>query len=320
MPSHVGGCRSRRELHALLGLRRPLPTLPDTVADHHVEHRDGVLVRRLMLQVGGYSVPCLLLTPEGSGPWPGVVAIHQHNGEFALGKSEPAGLAGDRTMAYGDAMARLGAVVLIPDLSGFEDRLDDARTGARAEQLEAFHLLTLGSTLQARHVEDVALCVSWLSQHPDVTGPIGVIGHSLGGQVAFFAAACDARIRAAVVSCGLGTLESFHRAGVLHNPAWYVPGLALAGDSPAVAALVENQSVWISAGETDPLFPIQGVRDAVAGFKAGTAELHVFAGGHNLPPAVSAEATAWLLGVLAEQRPSPGDGSRWVARHRPGRT
>src|SRR5665811_2605890 len=104
-------------------------------------------------------------------------------------RSEPAGLAGDRTMAYGDAMARLGAVVLIPDLSGFEDRLDDVRTGARAEQLEAFHLLTLGSTLQARHVEDVALCVSWLSQHPDVTGPIGVIGHSLGGQVAFFAAA-----------------------------------------------------------------------------------------------------------------------------------
>ena len=63
VPSHVGGCRSRRELHALLGLRRPLPTLPDTVADHDVEHRDGVLVRRLTLQVAGDSVSCLLLTP-----------------------------------------------------------------------------------------------------------------------------------------------------------------------------------------------------------------------------------------------------------------
>ena len=78
--------------------------------------------------------------------------------------------------------------------------------------------------------------------------------------------------------------------------------------------------MWISAGETDPLFPIQGVRDAVAGFRAGTAELQVFAGGHGLPPALSAEATGWLLGVLAAQRSSPGDGSRWVVRHRPGRT
>jgi len=62
VPSHVGGCRSRRELHALLGLRRPLSTLPDAVAEHHVEHRDGVLVRRLTLRVAGDSVPCLLLT------------------------------------------------------------------------------------------------------------------------------------------------------------------------------------------------------------------------------------------------------------------
>lgn len=41
-----------------------------------------------------------------------------------LGKSEPAGMAGNPDMAYGLALAKTGVTTLIPDLQGFEERRD----------------------------------------------------------------------------------------------------------------------------------------------------------------------------------------------------
>ena len=299
---------SRAEVRELLRIRRPLSTLPHATAMQTVQHEDGVLVRSFTLvPPDGEPVPCLYLTPDAPGPRPGVVAVHQHNAEFHLGKSEPAGLAGDSSLAYGIVLARLGAAVLVPDLRGFEERRRPRPDGT-GEQLDAFHLLTVGTTLQARHVEDVALCVTWLvDQGCDA---VGIIGHSLGGQVAFFAAACDERLRAAVISCGLATVASFARAGVLHNAAWYVPDLVAAGDCAAVAAVTSGQSFWVSAGDDDPLFPPSGVREAVGGFPEGAAVLRTFAGPHSLPPELMAEASHWLISILAlgdrdpEPRPS----------------
>lgn len=292
---------SRSAVRDLLRIRRPLSTVPQSADVRTVRHADGLHVSAMTLvPPEGDAVPCLYLTPDAPGPWPAVVAVHQHDGAFDLGKSEPAGFAGNPDLAYGAALARLGAAVLIPDLLGFEDRRR-ARPDVVGEQLDAFHLLTLGTTLQARHVEDVALCVSWLSEQGH--GPIGMIGHSLGGQVTFFAAACDERVRAAVISCGLGTVESFHQAGVLHNAAWYVPDLLLAGDTPGVAAVTSGQSFWVGAGEADPLFPVAGVREAADALPASSTVLRVFPGGHELPPAGGSEAYDWLLSALARADP-----------------
>lgn|GEM_PF-1542161 len=292
---------SRTDVQQLIGITRPLTTLPDGAPGPAVAERDGVLIRPLVLTTAaGDRVPALYLTPDGPTPWPAVVAVHQHGGNFALGKSEPAGLAGDPDMAYALAMARLGVAVLVPDLTAFEGRQGIRPGGAEGERLEAFHLLALGTSLQARHVQDVALCVSWLIAQDGVAEGIGLIGHSLGGQVVFFVAACDERVRAAVISCGLGTVTSFHAAGVVHNPAWYVPGIIPAGDSPAIAAVTAGQSFWISAGARDHLFPLDGVEQAVAGFPGGGAQLHVFDGEHGFPAAIADQATRWLAGELRD--------------------
>jgi len=51
-------------------------------------------------------VPALLLVPEhpcGAG----VVALHQHNSQWHLGKSEVAGLAGEPLQAFGPALAEI---------------------------------------------------------------------------------------------------------------------------------------------------------------------------------------------------------------------
>src|SRR6266702_3957981 len=66
-----------------------------------------------------------LLTPHGTPPpngWPAILAIHQHAGQFDLGKSEVVGLQGNQQQAYGLELCRRGYVVLCPDQLCFEDR------------------------------------------------------------------------------------------------------------------------------------------------------------------------------------------------------
>ena len=79
---------------------------------------------------GGERVPAWLLTPHGAVPtggWPALLAVHQHAGQYDLGKAEPAGLAGDPMYHYGQELCRRGYVVLCPDLLCFEERRYNTR-------------------------------------------------------------------------------------------------------------------------------------------------------------------------------------------------
>src|SRR5690625_1057949 len=51
-----------------------------------------------------------------------IISLHQHNNEYAHGKSETAGRAGHGHSAHGKALARAGFTVICPDFPGFEDR------------------------------------------------------------------------------------------------------------------------------------------------------------------------------------------------------
>lgn len=262
---------------------------------------DGVLIRSItVIREGRDAMPCLFLTPTTPAPWPGAVAVHQHNDQHFLGKSEPAGLAGDPTMRYGLELCKRGIAVLIPDLTGFEQRRGPWASDHAFEQFIAMNLLVEGSCLQARHIEDVSAAVSWLTAQAEVTGPLGMIGHSLGGQVSFFATACDARIQASVVHCGFGSIESFRTMNVLHNPGWYVPGMLGHGGTEGVASAIVNQSVLVSAATDDTYFPLWGVRDAVRGFRDGVATLRVFDGSHGMPAAELERSVDWLAARLRE--------------------
>jgi len=72
----------------------------------------------------------------------GVLVFHQHNSQWAIGKSEVAGLVGDSLQAFGPELARRGIVVLAPDSVGFESRLDTGtyrhEFGARIDQARWF--------------------------------------------------------------------------------------------------------------------------------------------------------------------------------------
>ena len=74
---------------------------------------DGYVELRVSYAGVEEEVPALLLVPNGAGPFPAVLAHHQHNSEWHLGKSEVAGLAGDPLQAFGPVLAR-SAILLDP--------------------------------------------------------------------------------------------------------------------------------------------------------------------------------------------------------------
>lgn len=290
----------RAQVAALLSIGRPESVRPTRVVAGPRERWRSVWRQCVVLVADdGHEVPCFFLTPARPPPWnSAVIAVHQHNNRFEWGKSEVTGLAGSPDMAYALELAERGVPVLAPDLNGFEDRRTSISDPSRAEQLVAWARITNRKTLQGLHAEDIALATSWLEDHVDIAGPLGIIGHSLGGQVAFFSLACDPRLRAGVISCGIGTLESLDAHSILHNPSWYVPGLRSAGDTPMVARALEGQQTMIVAGRSDPLFPFDAVESLAASFGDGVCEFVPFDGGHEFPARHRRMALDWLVAAL----------------------
>ena len=199
---------------------------------------EGVYTRALVTYnvEAGERVSAWLLMPQGAAPtngWPAILAIHQHDNNYDLGKTEPAGLAGNAMYAYGQEVCQRGYVVLCPDLLCFEERRPTRKVrqaniidDAGYERFEFTKCLLAGSCLQTKYLHDLTCAVDLLSSLPGVNRErLGVIGHSLGGLEALWLTWYDARITAAVSSCGFGLLRTLVRDGINHGFAMYVPGI-----------------------------------------------------------------------------------------------
>lgn len=262
----------------------------------------------------GERVAAWLLMPTGTAPqggWPAVLALHQHGGLFDLGKSEPVGLTGDPMYAYGQELCKRGYIVLCPDMLCFEERRPSpevrqeksALDGYGYERFEFTRRILSGSCLQTKYLHDLKCAVDLLVSLPEVNRErLGVIGHSLGGQETLWLTWYDPRISAAVSSCGFGTLSTILRDGINHNFAMYVPGMLDICDIDALLADLAPRAFLLTAGESDPIFPIDGVRSIVEKARhqydsQGASERFqalIFPGGHSFPREVKAQAYAFL--------------------------
>lgn len=151
-----------------------------------------------------------------SEPTPGVVALH---GTRPQGAREIAGLEGPAERAHIDHLCRRGFTVIAPEHFVAGRRLpperayDTARFYARHPEWSAV----------GKSTYEHAIATDVLAALPGVDPErLGVMGHSLGGQGAYFLAAYDERIKAAVCNCSAGTFR--HNPGVENwaRESWYV--------------------------------------------------------------------------------------------------
>ncbi|PKQ26604.1 MAG: hypothetical protein CVT64_05470 [Actinobacteria bacterium HGW-Actinobacteria-4] len=305
----------RESLQQCLGGEWPTPgDLDPRVTD--TTHLRGYRIEHLSyLAEPNDRVPALLLIPDGvdaAHPAPAIVALHQHNGEWNLGKSEPAGLAGNPMHHTGAALAREGYVVLCPDSLCFEDRASLHLPGHRDEQAQAMRYLTQGQSLAWKNILDTRRAVDLLASRPEVDATrLGAYGHSMGSTIAWLTGPFEPRLRAIVGNCCLPTYAAIEEHHLTHCFTTFVPGWQQHGDTPDIAGLIAPTPLHLNFGELDADSPLTGVLpgiDTIAkAFKAADAGDHFTSwvepgAGHELTEAMWGHARDTFARYLAAGR------------------
>lgn len=165
---------------------------------------EGFLRKSLSISAEeGDRIPFDLYLPqplEEGAKRPAILALHPTG---ALGKRIVAGEGPLENRGYAVELAQRGYVVLAPDYPSFGDyaAYDFAKDDYVSGTMKGI----------ANHMR----CVDYLQTLPEVDGErIGVIGHSLGGHNAIFAACFDERIDAVVTSCGWTPFHDYYEGKI----------------------------------------------------------------------------------------------------------
>ena len=175
---------------------------------------------------------------KGDGPFPGILALHGHGGNENAVFDNPKVL----YKGFADDFARGGYVVLAPSL----EHRDYAA-------MQLWNLFRLVDILEAR---------------PEVDKErLGVAGLSMGGEWTMWVAACDPRLKAAVVSGWMCT--TYGCLAVPNCECWELPGFFTLMDVCEVNLLIAPRPVVFESSLRDPCFPINDCRDGFARIREG---------------------------------------------------
>lgn len=217
----------------------------------------------------GGRIPALLLVPDqatAAHPAPGIAVWHQHNGQYFLGKSEPAGLAGNPMHHTAVALAKEGYVVICPDALGFGERQDPTGKlkNGDYERFVFLREVVRGRSLAWVNISDMRRAVDLLCQRPEVRADqLGCYGHSMGSTHCWLVGPLEPRLKCIVGNCCLPTYEGIEQEHLLHCFPNFVPGWAQLGDTPDIASLIAPRALHLSLGETDHGSPIESARRGI---------------------------------------------------------
>lgn len=201
-----------------------------------------------------------LFTPDGSGPWPGVVMYPDAGGVRQTFDGMAAELAG------------FGYAVLLPDVyyrhPGWAPFDMATVFGDAAERRRLFSMI--GEVTQDRMTTDAAAFFDYLAGRPEVRGEkFGVCGYCMGGRTSVVVAGrVPERVAAAA---------SFHGGGLVTDGA----------DSPHLLADRMGAAVYVAGAEKDASFTAEhaATLDAALGAAgvAHTVEFYPAAHGFAVP-------------------------------------
>ena len=242
-------------------------------------------IRFLFTSEEGADVPCHLLIPkQGDGPFPVVICLQGHSKgmHISLGNPKYPGdeksIAGDRDFAI--QAVKQGYAALAIEQRCFGERLDQRPEEVKGvtKVRRCFHgsltALLLGRTMVGERVWDVSRAIDALGEFSQVdTNRIGCMGNSGGGTITYYAACMDGRIKIAMPSCSFCTYED-SIGSVDHCEDNYIPRILKYFEMGDLAGLIAPRSLVIVTGREDPIFPIDGVREAFQAAK----DLYRYAG------------------------------------------
>jgi hypothetical protein len=294
--------RLRAELSRLLGLQH-IPPNPTPRAPRRLWARTigGHAVEKLVLSSEpGVEVPAYLAIPAGVPP-PHRVMIclqgHTSGMHNSLGltqdESHEVEIEGGRDYAR-QALARGWAALCIEQRSLGEraEREQERVSFHNSCHDAAMHALLLGRTLLGERVYDVDRALDHVATRPELdSSRIGIMGNSGGGTVAIWAGALLDRIGFVMPSCSLCSFRA-SLMSIYHCADNYVPGILRVCELADVAGLVAPRPLCAVTGTSDPIFPLDGVRECFAALEriyaahgaADRAELVIGPEGHRFYP------------------------------------
>lgn len=261
------------------------PVVPYDMKVLATEKRKGYEVQKIVFNVSGYSrVPAYLLVPEGKGPFPAVLLLHDHGAHFTIGKEKmvrPFGVS-DVVMKdadnwckicydgqyVGDYLAENGYVVLALDALFWGERGRKEYARYDSQQALSANLLQMGMSWGGLIAWDDIRSAEFLASLPQVDKEkVGTMGFSMGAHRAWMTMAATDVVKAGAAVCWMNTTDSLMTLTNNQNKggsayAMLIPNIRRYMDYPHVASIACPKPMLFTNGLKDKLFPVEGVKAA----------------------------------------------------------
>lgn len=251
------------------------------------EDRGSYEARKLALNISTDSrIGAYLLVPKGEGPFPAVLALHDHGAHFSIGKEKvvrPFDVPDERMRDaqewvakyyggnwIGDELAKRGYVVLAIDALFWGDRGRHEGVEYSEQQALAANLLQLGMSWAGNIVWDDIRSAEYLQSLPEVDPQrIACMGLSMGAHRTWNLCAATDIVKAGAAICWMGDTPTLMAEGNNQTVgqssfSMTFPGLRNRLDYPDVASIACPKPMLFYNGTEDGLFPVPGVEACYA--------------------------------------------------------